>query len=76
MTGRIANALPSIIGLNLEHFAFVEGLGATLVPPFGEPDVLNYSWRDYGNRVGAWRMLDLFDRLEAPRIRPPQLGAL
>lgn len=22
------------------------------------PDVLNYSWRDYGNRVGVWRMMD------------------
>ena len=29
------------------------------MPP---PDVLNYSWRDYGNRVGAWRMLELFAR--------------
>ena len=54
------------IGLNLEHFAFGEGLGAHLVPPFAEPDVLNYSWRDYGNRVGAWRMLELFDALDFP----------
>ena len=22
------------------------------------PDVLNYAWREYGNRVGAWRLLD------------------
>ena len=54
------------IGLNLEHFSFGEGLGAQLVPPFAEPDVLNYSWRDYGNRVGAWRMLELFDTLNFP----------
>ena len=54
------------IGLNLEHFAFGEGLGRQLVPPFAEPDVLNYSWRDYGNRVGAWRMLELFDALKFP----------
>jgi peptidoglycan/xylan/chitin deacetylase (PgdA/CDA1 family) len=54
------------IGLNLEHFAFGEGLGAQLVPPFAEPDVLNYSWRDYGNRVGAWRMLELFEALSFP----------
>jgi allantoinase len=25
------------------------------------PDVRNYSWRDYGNRVGFWRMLEVFD---------------
>ena len=53
------------VGLNLEHFAFGEGLGATLAPS-GDPDVLNYAWRDYGNRVGAWRMLALFDVLRMP----------
>lgn len=26
------------------------------------PDILNTSWRDYGNRVGVWRCLDLFDQ--------------
>ncbi|MEQ9609232.1 MAG: polysaccharide deacetylase family protein [Kiloniellaceae bacterium] len=53
-------------GLNLEHFAFGEGLGAKLAPAFGEPDVLNYAWRDYGNRVGVWRMLEIFDALALP----------
>jgi hypothetical protein len=28
--------------------------------------VLNYSWRDYGNRVGVWRCLELFDQLSVP----------
>jgi allantoinase len=54
------------IGLNLEHFAFGEGLGAELAPGGPHPDVLNYAWRDYGNRVGIWRMLDLFDELSLP----------
>lgn len=54
------------VGLNLEHFAFGEGMGAELCPGGPPPDVLNYAWRDYGNRVGAWRMLDLFDRLGWP----------
>src|SRR6185295_8092645 len=39
---------------------------AALGPKTPEPDVLNYSWRDYGNRVGAWRCLDLFDELKLP----------
>lgn len=30
------------------------------------PDTMNYAWRDYGNRVGIWRMFDLFDELELP----------
>jgi len=54
------------LGMNLECFAFGEGLGAELAPGGPQPDVLNYAWRDYGNRVGAWRMLELFDRLEVP----------
>jgi peptidoglycan/xylan/chitin deacetylase (PgdA/CDA1 family) len=51
------------LGFNLEHFAFGEGLGATLAPATPAPDVLNHSWREYGNRVGAWRCLELFDQL-------------
>ena len=54
------------LGLNLEHFAFGEGLGAELAPGGPQPDILNYAWRDYGNRVGAWRLLEMFDQLELP----------
>ena len=31
-------------------------------PSRPHPDVVNYARRDYGNRVGLWRMLDMFDR--------------
>jgi allantoinase len=31
------------------------------------PDVPNWSWHEYGMRVGAWRFFDLFERL---KIRP------
>ena len=54
------------IGFNLEHFAFGEGLGANIGPTSPEPDVLNFAWREYGNRVGAWRCLELFDQLKLP----------
>ncbi|CAN7196956.1 polysaccharide deacetylase family protein [Acidovorax sp. LjRoot66] len=54
------------LGFNLEHFAFGGGLGARIGPASPEPDVLNYSWREYGNRVGAWRCLELFDQLALP----------
>lgn len=54
------------LGVNLEHFAYGEGLGAELAPGGPQPDVLNFAWRDYGNRVGAWRMLDAFDALGFP----------
>ena len=52
--------------LNLEHFSYGEGLGAELAPGGPQPDILNYAWRDYGNRVGAWYMLDAFDSLGLP----------
>lgn len=48
---------------NLEHFLFdrpstsVTAVTANLVP-----DVLNYSWRDYGVRVGVWRMIDVMEK--------------
>ena len=54
------------IGLNLEWFSFGEGLGAELTPAGPQPDVLNYSWRDYGNRVGVFRLADLFGDLKLP----------
>jgi len=54
------------LGFNIEHFDFGAGLGAALGPKSPEPDVLNFSWRDYGNRVGVWRCLELFDELKLP----------
>ena len=56
----------SYIGLNLEWFAFGEGLGAELAPSGHQPDVLNYAWRDDGNRVGVFRMAELFAELKLP----------
>jgi len=54
------------IGLNLEWFSFGEGLGAELAPGGPQPDVLNYAWRDYGNRVGVFRLAELFGELKLP----------
>lgn len=51
------------LGLNIEHFyadrpstSLNEGT-ANLVP-----DPLNYGWRDYGARVGIWRVIEALDR--------------
>lgn len=54
------------IALNLEQYAWGEGLVEDLVPGIPAPDVLNNSWRDYGNRVGAWRLLELFKQQQLP----------
>jgi peptidoglycan/xylan/chitin deacetylase (PgdA/CDA1 family) len=54
------------IGLNLEWFSFGEGLGAELAPGGPQPDVINYAWRDYGNRVGVFRLAELVAELQWP----------
>jgi len=42
---------------NVEHFHLELGAGA--------PDVRNFSRRDYGNRVGVWRIMDVLAKHEA-----------
>lgn len=51
------------VGLNIEHYridrpstSIFAGTAALV------PDALNYGWRDYGVRVGFWRMLESLDR--------------
>jgi len=51
------------VGVNIEHYEVdkpstsIFGGTAAL-----QPDPLNYGWRDYGPRVGIWRMMDLLDK--------------
>jgi allantoinase len=54
------------VALNLEIYGFGEGLKEDIVPGLGTPDVLNISWNEYGNRVGAWRLLDLYREVGLP----------
>src|SRR5438067_13549719 len=51
------------IGLNVEHFLL--GRPSTSIWPGTAdlvPDALNHGWRDYGARVGFWRVADILDR--------------
>ncbi|MEJ0037871.1 MAG: polysaccharide deacetylase family protein [Gammaproteobacteria bacterium] len=52
--------------VGVEHYAFGEGMTENLVSGNAHPDVLNTSWREYGNRVGAWRMLQYFADVGVP----------
>jgi allantoinase len=51
------------IGLNIEYFEVgkpstsIHGQTAAL-----SPDPLNHGWRDYGTRVGLWRIMDILDK--------------
>jgi allantoinase len=54
------------VALNVEQYRFGEGLIEELVAAGPQPDVLNYSWCDYGTRVGVWRILDLLEEFRIP----------
>ena len=54
------------LGINIEHFAFGTGLGHSVSTELPQPDPRTFSWRDYGNRVGVWRLFDLLDELSLP----------
>jgi peptidoglycan/xylan/chitin deacetylase (PgdA/CDA1 family) len=48
---------------NIEHYEFNPPPNPSRTPwPRPIPDVLHYSWRDYGNRAGLWRMMAAMDR--------------
>jgi len=48
---------------NIEHFLFDRpSTPVTLATVNLVPDVLNYSWRDYGVRVGIWRLMETMER--------------
>jgi allantoinase len=54
------------IAVNVEHFAFGRGIGHQISVQNHAPDHRAYCWRDYGNRVGIWRLLDTLDALQFP----------
>ena len=51
---------------NVEYFAFGAGMGSEIGFANPPPNHRGYAWRDYGNRVGLSRMLDLMDELGLP----------
>ena len=46
---------------NIEHFLFDRPSTRLTNLPVN-PDVLNYAWRDYGVRVGIWRMIEVMEK--------------
>ncbi|NKI43386.1 polysaccharide deacetylase family protein [Streptomyces physcomitrii] len=51
------------LGLNVEHYQ-VDRPSTSIFADTRtlSPDPLNYGWRDYGPRVGIWRLIDSLDR--------------
>ncbi len=68
--------LAVIVTINLEYWELTRDQKEPLYPggpasipfplPGDVPDYVNWTWREYGQRVGIWRMLDAFDRAGLP----------
>ncbi len=57
--------LAVLIYVNIEHVPFGSTALAHAIYPGTlqfSPDILNHGWRDYGNRVGLWRIMDAMDK--------------
>jgi allantoinase len=52
-----------VVYINMEHFP-EDRPGPAIVPQTAQlkPDPLNYGWRDYGQRVGIWRLMETLDK--------------
>ena len=58
--------------VNVEHWDPMQTMPRTvLTPPAGGspmPDVPNWAWHEYGNRVGFWRFIKVFDEFQIPGV--------
>ncbi len=64
--------LALVVTINLEYWDLLKDTdqpyyagGPPVIPdpmPGNVPDFPNFSWREYGQRVGVWRMIDTFDQ--------------
>ena len=58
--------------VNVEEWDTKQTMPRTvLTPPAGgspTPDIPNWAWHEYGNRVGFWRMLKVFDEFKIPGV--------
>ena len=65
-----------MLTFNLEYWDLVKDTDAPYYPggpsilpdplPGNIADLPNYSWREYGQRVGIWRLMDIFDKAGVP----------
>jgi allantoinase len=58
--------------VNIEEWDPQQPMPRTVItPPAGgspSPDIPNWCWHEYGNRVGFWRMLTVFDAFDIPAV--------
>jgi allantoinase len=63
----LGKRLAFYVALNVEDFAFMAGRGNDPYLRTNSPQTQrNYAWRDYGLRVGIWRIFGLLKELKLP----------
>ena len=78
ITGRPRLSLPEgarmvvWVIVNVEEWNPLEPMPRTvLTPPAGGspmPDIPNWAWHEYGNRIGFWRFVEVFDEAKIPAV--------
>lgn len=58
--------------INVELWSPTRAMPRTVLPPpMGKPlvpDLPNWSWHEYGNRVGFWRLIKVYDEFKIPGV--------
>ena len=68
--------LALIFTINIEYWEMTRDTPEPLYPggpatiphvlPGNVPDTANWTWREYGQRIGVWRIIDVFDKAGVP----------
>ena len=58
--------LAVVVCVGVESYRFGDGHTEDVLPDVPAPDLVNTAWRDYGNRVGAFRIFDMLGSLGIP----------
>lgn len=72
LTGRPEGCWPNgarlavVVCVGVESYRFGDGHTEDVLPGVPAPDLVNTAWRDYGNRVGAFRIFDMLAGLGIP----------
>jgi allantoinase len=58
--------------VNVEAWDATQPMPRTVITPAAGgspiPDIPNWCWHEYGNRVGFWRLLEIYDKFEIPGV--------
>ncbi|MGH3581245.1 MAG: polysaccharide deacetylase, partial [Mycobacterium sp.] len=58
--------LALVVCVGVESYRFGDGHTEDVLADVPAPDLVNTAWRDYGNRVGAFRLFEMLGRLGIP----------